>query len=269
MIRARLLTVAVGVPLLVGALAAGPVWWALLIAGVALVGVHEMVRLLGHMGLRVPEAWALPMGLVALGTLALPAMGVGGAWGRLAGGVGPVVSLAASFLAFLTASGERPFTDFLGLYAVSLYPAWLLGFLLLLRAQGFGVGPVLWLMLVVWLGDAAAYALGRLVGGWRPVPGISPGKTLSGYAAGLVASLAVAALGRDLVRLPLWSALGLGLGCALVAQFGDLSESLIKRRAGVKDSGALLPGHGGILDRFDGVLLAAPLLYYCLQLLHP
>jgi phosphatidate cytidylyltransferase len=124
-----------------------------------------------------------------------------------------------------------------------------------------GLGALLWLLIVVWTTDTAAYLVGRRVRGPRLAPTISPGKTWSGLGGGLigasVASMVTAwALGSERLA----CAAGLGAGFAVMAQLGDLAESVLKRRAGVKDSGSLIPGHGGVLDRVDGLLLTAPAL---------
>lgn len=133
-----------------------------------------------------------------------------------------------------------------------------------------GLSVLLWLLIVVWTTDTAAYLVGRRVGGPRLAPAISPGKTWSGLGggmigAGLASVLLVWALGSDrlpqsLRELELVHFAGLGAGFAIMAQLGDLAESVLKRRAGVKDSGSLIPGHGGVLDRVDGFLLTAPAL---------
>jgi phosphatidate cytidylyltransferase len=111
---------------------------------------------------------------------------------------------------------------------------------------------VLFVVMIVWASDIGAYAAGRLIGGRRLAPRISPGKTWSGAAGGL---LAAALLGLATGR-----AAGAAAAAVLsvLAQLGDLAESAAKRRAGVKDSGALIPGHGGLLDRLDGLLAAGP-----------
>jgi phosphatidate cytidylyltransferase len=121
-----------------------------------------------------------------------------------------------------------------------------------------GGRTLLWLMLVVWATDIFAYLVGRSVGGPKLAPRVSPGKTWSGLAGGvigaaIVASLAGAAMGGRAVLLA-----AIGMLLAVVSQIGDLFESFLKRRAGVKDSGHLIPGHGGVLDRLDGLMLAAP-----------
>lgn len=134
--------------------------------------------------------------------------------------------------------------------------AWIIGAgaaLLWLRAgAAYGRGNVLFVLVVVWACDIGAYAVGRLIGGARLAPRISPGKTWSGAAGGLlVAAAAGAVAGQGHGAL-------VAAALAIAAQAGDLAESAAKRRAGVKDSGALIPGHGGLLDRVDGLLAAAP-----------
>lgn len=124
-----------------------------------------------------------------------------------------------------------------------------------------GLWVLVWLMLAVWSTDIAAYAVGRTVGGPKLAPRVSPGKTWSGLAGGILGAGTVSAglmawqgLGAGVVAL----GFGLGLAVALVSQAGDLFESWLKRRFGAKDSGSLIPGHGGVLDRLDGMLAAAP-----------
>ena len=122
---------------------------------------------------------------------------------------------------------------------------------------------------VVAVCDIAAYFVGRWVGGPRLAPAISPNKTLSGAAGGILAAVMGSVILLQVVdagsgsRFALAYAVLAGIAIAVFAQVGDLFESLIKRRRGVKDSGQLIPGHGGFLDRFDGYLLTLPALYVC------
>jgi phosphatidate cytidylyltransferase len=121
-------------------------------------------------------------------------------------------------------------------------------------------------VLVVWSSDSFAYLAGRALGGPKLAPRISPGKTWSGSAGGLVGAMLVGGALALLLPsppgagdgLPALRGVGAGLLLGLVSQAGDLAESAFKRRSGVKDSGRLIPGHGGLLDRFDGLLAAAP-----------
>lgn len=121
-----------------------------------------------------------------------------------------------------------------------------------------GIDHVLWFMAVIWSTDICAYFAGRTIGGRRLAPTISPGKTWAGLIGGVCGAAlvggAAAAWGGGGVVL----AMGLAIVLALVAQGGDLFESFLKRRIGLKDSGHLIPGHGGLLDRIDGLVFAAP-----------
>lgn len=139
---------------------------------------------------------------------------------------------------------------YLGLPAVAL--VWLEN-----RPQ-VGASLVAWLLAVVWATDICAYAVGRTVGGAKLAPRISPGKTWAGlFGAMIGAGVTGGVLGAALGGRPIPAGL-LGVALAVVAQAGDLFESALKRRRGVKDSSHLIPGHGGVLDRVDGLLFAAP-----------
>ena len=126
--------------------------------------------------------------------------------------------------------------------------------------QGIGTGfdLLIWVFLVVWSTDIGAYFAGRAIGGPRLAPSISPNKTIAGLAGGVVSATLLAGAWASFARLPdhlLW----LAAPFAVAAQLGDLFESGLKRRAGVKDSGTWLPGHGGLLDRLDGLVPVAVL----------
>ena len=125
--------------------------------------------------------------------------------------------------------------------------------------QNLGMTAALWVFGMVWATDIGAYFAGRAFGGARLAPTISPSKTWSGLVGGMIAALIASATIGDrggIVGVPLW----IGLFMGLLAQLGDLGESWMKRRAGVKDSGKLIPGHGGLFDRVDGLLPVALLL---------
>jgi len=125
-----------------------------------------------------------------------------------------------------------------------------------------------WLFLVFaacWAGDSAAYAVGRTWGHRKLWPTVSPGKTVEGALAGLLASIVIVAVLAWVFGVALYFGLALGVLMGVGGQLGDLAESKLKRWAGVKDSGSLLPGHGGVLDRFDSLLVNAPLAYFFLR----
>jgi phosphatidate cytidylyltransferase len=150
-----------------------------------------------------------------------------------------------------------------GLLAV-LYVGWLLGHALLLRALPDGTMLILVLVGVTWAGETAAYAVGSSVGRHRLAPVISPRKTVEGAAAQLAASIVAAVLlaGWLLPAWPAWTAALAGAILGVVGQVGDLAESVMKRSVGRKDTGGIIPGHGGMLDRIDGLLFNVAAFYY-------
>ncbi len=198
------------------------------------------VRALSAMGLLPPGLLCLWLGGVAwLALLAAASVGLGLEWRQMIRGQPGQGRLALAGAVYL------------GVPVVCLAA---------LRLRAGGLALMLFLVVLVSCCDVGAYLVGRLVGGPKLAPRISPGKTWSGAVGGLGFGL----LGGVLVavaagsRSGLVAVSGLALTLAVVAELGDLAESAIKRRFGVKDSGRLLPGHGGLLDRFDGLLAAAP-----------
>jgi len=165
-----------------------------------------------------------------------------------------------------------------GLFGL-IYIAYPLTLVPLLWKQEDGPALVLFLMVCVWTGDIAALYIGRAFGKRKLAPRLSPGKTWVGSIASIVGSMlaagivialadALTARGNTLLHIsePIWQSLLLAAILNIAAQLGDLLESAIKRGAGVKDSGTMLPGHSGILDRIDALLLAAPVLWFALLL---
>jgi phosphatidate cytidylyltransferase len=148
------------------------------------------------------------------------------------------------------------------------YVALLFAFQVAIHAGPAGKKWLVFLYLVIWASDTGAYYVGTAFGKHRLYEKISPKKSIEGLAGGTLASIVVALLCRVwLVPVLGWmEALVLGAVLALAGTVGDLAESLIKRSAGVKDSGTLIPGHGGILDRMDSMLFAAPVLFYYLRM---
>jgi phosphatidate cytidylyltransferase len=147
--------------------------------------------------------------------------------------------------------------------ALTLLPAYA-GFRALLGlpvVPGAASGPALAILVlgIVWGADIGAYFVGRRIGRTRLAPAVSPGKTWEGVGGGVLAAALVGGVGGVLLGLPPAASVPLALGVAAISVVGDLAESMFKRHVGVKDSGRLFPGHGGVLDRVDSIAAAVPL----------
>jgi phosphatidate cytidylyltransferase len=259
-------TLAVAAAALVWLHARFPGGWVVLavVAALAALSVWE----LDHMGSFAGRGYGLPLGTACVALLAFElrwvAAGTGLApateLGLLYGLAGAAVLVAA--LARRLARARAPMPDTLAALGLAL---WLLPplFALLALDRRFGVPGLAVLVVLAKIGDNAGFFVGRAMGRRHPFPNISPGKTVAGCVASLVAGV-VAGAGLLPWTLGTWDARGIALGAVLgglvnvAAQAGDLSESWVKRRAGVKDSSALVGPSGGVLDVIDSVLLAAP-----------
>lgn len=243
----RFLSAVVAAPLVLLLLWVGGLPLMALAAGALLIGVVEWTRITAPERAVRPLVWA---GGTVLGIVLL-----GGSSGVVYGlAVLPVAFLWLLFLAHR--SGCRwPWLTALGAPYLSLS----LAALWVLQGESFGRELTVCLFLMVWAVDCGAYFAGRLIGGPKLAPRWSPNKTWAGLLGGMVAAGLVGWMwaGYAGAQVP-WAALLIGLCTGLVAQGGDLAESVMKRAFNVKDSGQILPGHGGMLDRIDGLLLALP-----------
>jgi phosphatidate cytidylyltransferase len=168
--------------------------------------------------------------------------------------------VVAFFWLILAPTRHRPSVTLLCGVAV-LVPAFVALASLQISSHGFARGPfiVLWLVLMVCAADIGAYFAGRALGRRKLAPHVSPGKTWEGAVGGMLAVMLVAAAGAVYFKLAVPAAIAFGFGVGFFSIVGDLTESMFKRAAALKDSGTLLPGHGGLLDRLDSVTAAAPL----------
>ena len=233
--------------------------WAALVLVIALAAQWEVYRLFERAGAR---PYRLP-GLVIGAALVLHSMVPG------AVPFAVVAVLAVAVLA-LGRQGGKPLLDVGATAFGALYPAGLLGFLVALRVgppRALGVQEVdgfwvaLGLMLAIWASDTFAYFAGRAFGKHPLFPRVSPKKTWEGAVGGFAGAAVVAAflvLGPLDGVLDAWDGAVLAVSAGVLGPLGDLFESLLKRSVDVKDSGALLPGHGGVLDRFDAMAFATP-----------
>lgn len=246
---ARVASAAVLLAFALGALwQGGWAWTALAVLAGAVLALEWaglwLARAFAPSGLALAAGLASAPALLAL-DLALPAILVGLGLAALGGAIAGCARRGAALAAGALALGP-------GVLA-----------LLWLRADpAVGFVNLLFVLLVVWASDIGAYLAGRALGGPKLAPAISPGKTLSGALGGLAAAMAagtaLAAAAGTAPDASLWHAARLAVLLGMVAQAGDLAESWLKRRAGVKDSSRLIPGHGGLLDRLDALLVVAP-----------
>ncbi len=257
MLKVRVLTALVGIPLLLLVVAAGG--WVLFGASliVALAAQAELYALLARRG------FAGPRGMGVLGTILV--MGLAFADKReIAYHCLALLVMILFFLALIRGRIESCLLDVGGTLLGILYPALLWSYLFPLRAASAMV--LILVFVVTWANDTSAYFVGRALGRHKLLPSLSPNKTVEGAVGGLVASTLIAPLFTGVVQVSPWHLAAMGFCLGLAAQVGDLWESMLKRYGGVKDSGRLLPGHGGFLDRFDGIFFALPLGYFLFRL---
>lgn len=248
----RIISALVLAPPALAVLYVGAPYSDVLVAGVAVLVAWEWARLCGRGAIGMPGAVLIATVLAASLTASLGFYSLA-SWVIAAG------AASAAAAATRVRLGEALWYTVGAVYL----GAAILAFLWLRADPDSGWAAILWLVAVVWATDVGAYAVGRAVGGPRLAPRISPGKTWAGLAGGAAAAAAAGmavALGLGLADLGPARLGGIAVASAalaVVAQVGDLFESHLKRRAGVKDASNLIPGHGGVLDRIDGLLAAA------------
>ena len=287
MLKTRLLTAAILGPIILAIVLLGEPWMSVLVGVVAFLAFVELVGLLDAAGHEPPQMLTIVAGMAitAAGLVTTNDESVGGLVSHLVTALDPPGLVAATLVAailLLAAAGftrSDPRAGFMT-WAMTSFGVAYVGLLLpaiVLVAHlapaggspstpvgplglGSGVAWALTLVLVVWGYDTGAYLTGRRLGRRRLVEHISPSKTVEGLAGGLVLATVAAGIGAYLIGLDPWHPLVIGPLVGLAAQAGDLAESMLKRAAGRKESGFLVPGHGGILDRVDSFMFAAPVL---------
>ncbi len=240
-----------------------PIFFFGLVVGAALLAQFEFYRL-HFRDDRVPVLAALGLGTGALLLASLQ-------WpGTLPERVVFLVALVAALTSRLVATTElkRSLVDSSVMVFGVLYVSLTLGHLLLTRTLPGGEYLIFFLVLVTWAGDTGAYYAGVTLGRHKLAPVVSPNKTIEGLLGGLVLAVVVAFIAQRwfLPTFTILDCVATGLLLTGVGVLGDLSESAMKRSAGVKDSGAVIPAHGGMLDRLDSLLFTAPTFYYYMTL---
>jgi len=175
-----------------------------------------------------------------------------------------VFLLISVLIELLRGEPEHHFANISGNLLGTVYIGFMFAYILLLRflPEPSELNYLLFTQLITWANDSMAYLIGVKFGKHHLLPRISPKKTLEGSLGGLAGGIIAAFLLALIFKKAMGLMIFLSIVIVVVGQFGDLVESMIKRAAGAKDSGAFLPGHGGILDRFDSLLIAAPVVYY-------
>jgi phosphatidate cytidylyltransferase len=270
----RVLFSVVAAPLAIAIVYRGDALLAALLASIAALGAWELFRIARAGGVDPLDVWGIP--LAALFPLAIHGARHGFQPPLSAGIVAALAVFATSI--WSRGVGGRPLAATAITIFGAMYTGATLSFGYALRYHRFtidakgGTALILLPVILTWASDIGAYAVGRLLGRHKLIPSVSPGKTVEGAVGALVVSVVVCWLYVQFVLRPMaqlamapWAVVAFALAVSVTAQIGDLAESLIKREAGVKDSSQLIPGHGGILDRFDSLLFVLPVAYLLLM----
>jgi phosphatidate cytidylyltransferase len=257
MLRQRILTAIIGLPLLVAIIWFGEPWFTLLIAAMAILGSFEFYRMSRHSKIQPLTyfgiVWVL---LIVLSphcpyTPTAPFL------------ITSAIVISLIWLLFRPPK-EQAFNNWAWTMAGILYVGWLLSYWVSLRSLEIGRAWVFWAMFTTFASDTCAFFIGRAWGKHNLAPSISPGKTWEGVIGGLLGSIIASLILGIVFSLPLsyWLIAFLGFIISIFAQLGDLVESLLKRNTGTKDSSRLVPGHGGVLDRIDSLIFTGIIVYY-------
>lgn len=253
-----LVLAAIGIP----AIYFGGIWFFIPFAILICIAAWEFARLFQAVGVQASGSLAVAGVLLIL---AARAYRLDLAAAALA------VSVAAALVFHLVAyerGRDQAATDFVATAAAMVYLGWIGAYLFDLRGLPGGIWWFLLCLGPVWISDSAAYYVGRSFGRHKMAPRLSPKKSWEGYIAsavgGMLGGMGLAAVfsATSILRVPLWQGALLGFLMGTLPTLGDLGESMIKRQAGIKDSGGLIPGHGGAFDRIDSWLWAAAVGYY-------
>ena len=279
----RVATAVVLIPLVVGLVLAAPI--ALVAAALALVillAIFEYFSLGEAIGHRAYRLWTAFCAMLLVYVQYLAPMDAqyslngGPAIHRVLGlfrlatpSVADVLFIFLMGITILTLTTRRPLVEALPAAGISSSALLLIALPLTFAVRLHGIALVgkyllLFSLVITWIGDSAAYFVGRAIGRHPFAPHLSPKKTWEGAAASFLGSIliAIALAGSHLVNIAVIHLVGMAAACNVAGQMGDLLESAYKRSAGVKDSGTLLPGHGGVLDRIDALILAMPVVWY-------
>jgi phosphatidate cytidylyltransferase len=237
----------------------GKLWFTLLIATTAVLGIIEFYRLVSHIKARpviyLGVTWVL---LLVFGphcpyTATMPFLIISG-------------TIISSIWLLFRSKEEQYFFNWICTIVGIIYIGWMLSYWVSLRNLEGGMEWVIWGLLTIIATDTGAFLIGKTWGKHHLMPSVSPNKTVEGAIGGLVTGIAISIILSMLLDLPLgyWQMVLLGTIVSIFTQLGDLVESMLKRSAGVKDTGKLLLGHGGVLDGADAIIFTGPVVYYCI-----
>ena len=262
MLRQRVITTIVLLPILIAAIWFGGCWLALLVAAIASAGSIEFYRLDRNNNLSPLHYFGT---IIIIALILLPYFFN---YITITHILSAAVVISLIWLLF-SPRKDHAFNQWVWIMAGILYLGLMLGFWVKLRNIDQGRDYVFWLLFIIIANDSAAYFTGKSLGRHALAPRISPNKTWEGAIGGLFASTITCLLFGFIFSLPFpyWQLVIMGIGVSILAQFGDLIESLLKRNSAVKDSGTIIPGHGGILDRMDSYILTAAVAYYVITAL--
>ena len=255
--KTRIISALVGLPILLLFIYLGGAPFAVMVGVLATIGTFEFYRMTKE---KNQQFLLIPVLL--------------GVWAMLAGSylgwenwtaIGILITFCIVFtyavFTFPEFNVDSIAVNFLGL----IYIGWSMAHLIAFDGLPDGRLLVLYLFVAIWSSDSGAYFIGRFMGKNKLCPKVSPKKTREGSIGGILTTCVLLVLLNSYFKLlPMSAVLVIAVFVSIIGQVGDLIESIIKRYYGVKDAGKLIPGHGGILDRFDSVMLAAPVMYYCL-----
>jgi phosphatidate cytidylyltransferase len=259
----------IGVVLISADLWGGTIGWAAVVAVLAAMCATEFYRMTRSEHRRANEVFGvfasamMPLAVALYANTANPPSSEIGAIGLTAVMGGLVLAAILWNLAFRQVRGADTSTTVFG----AVYVGFTLSHLVLIHALDSGAEFVLVILFGVWAMDVFAYLVGSAIGRHRLAPHISPKKSWEGFIAGSVGTIVMWIAGWYIIQpaaLPLWWFVVTGVVAAVAALLGDLAESRLKREVGAKDSGTLLPGHGGFLDRFDSLIMVSVVAYYML-----
>ena len=275
--KRRLISASIALPLVLSGIYLGGIWFSFIIIFGAVVSAHELAKMTGnnnngktallsamisgvlvgsvytyssHLLRNNPGSWELQLSILSYFLLTL---------------------VLVSILTLLILGKARKLNSFFCVLSAVGYTGGLLSFSILVRNGDNGLGWIVLLSLIVWANDTGSYLTGKSIGKSPFFPSISPNKTregaIGGYLLGMVVAIVAGIYLSDgeLTELGLFKLVLMAIIFVSLAQIGDLFESALKRRADIKDSGSIMPGHGGALDRLDSIVLAFPVLYYFTQ----